>query len=136
MPTRPKALLQRYDAWEPNTDKHDYQWKLRLLQSLWREEQGFPIGEYRGRPSGNRLAMPEAKEDLVNYLTPTIRGVVTREVDHLKSQDVDEGRLYENLLSSQPLCFNPFGELTDTSAPSKCSATILILCVSAESMPW
>lgn len=112
--TRPKDLLQRYDVWEPDTDKHDYQWKLRLLQSLWREEQGFPVGEHRGRPSGNRVAMPEAVETLVNYLTQPIRAVATREVERLKRQGalLDERRLYDNLLSSQPLCFNLFGELT------------------------
>ena len=79
---KPKDILQRYAALvSASTDQHDYQWQLRLLQSLWREERGFPIGEYRGQPSGNRLAMPEAKETLNNYLTQTIQTVVRREVE-------------------------------------------------------
>ena len=116
MTARPKDILQRHDAWVEN--EKDYQRKLRLLQSLWREEQGFRIGEYRGRPSGNRLAPPEAKQTLNNYLTPTIRTVVRRVVDRLKREGelLGEKRLYENLLSSQPLCFNLFGELTKNLA--------------------
>ena len=55
---KPKDILQHYAALvSASTDQHDYQWQLRLLQSLWREEQEFRIGEYRGQPSGNRLAM-------------------------------------------------------------------------------
>lgn len=36
---RPENVLRRYDVWEPDTDKHDYQWKLRLLQSHWRTDK-------------------------------------------------------------------------------------------------
>ena len=121
MTAPPKDILQRHDAWVEN--EKDYQRKLRLLQSLWREEQGFPIGEHRGRPSGNRLAMPEAKRTLNNYLTKTIRGVVRREVEGPKRHDklgykklYQRPRIYNNLLSSQPLCFNLFGELTKNLA--------------------
>ena len=108
MTDRPEDILRRYAAWE-RSDKHDYQWRLRLLQSLWREEQGFPVGEH-----GNWLAWPQAKQTLDNYLTPTIGAVVGRVVDRLKKQGelLGERRLYDNLLSSQPLCFNLFGELT------------------------
>ena len=116
---RPKDILQRYTALvSASTDQHDYQWKLRLLQSLWREERGFPIGEYRGQPSGNRLAMPEAKKTLNNYLTQTIREVVRWEVEGPKrrGKSFQPPRIYDNLLSSQPLCFNLFGELAKDRA--------------------
>jgi len=59
--------------------------------------------------------MPEAQETLANYLTPTIREVVRKEVeDPIRAQGKLYGRprIYDNLLSSQPLCFNLFGELT------------------------
>jgi len=58
--------------------------------------------------------MPFARETLANYLTPTIRDVVRAEVlDPMKSMDklYREPRIFEDLLSSQPLCFNLFGEL-------------------------
>lgn len=55
-----------------------------------------------------------AKAELANFLTPNIRRSV-RDCIEAKAagsgQLVDEDRLYANLLSSQPLCFNLFGEL-------------------------
>ena len=42
MPSHPKSLLLEYDAWEPSADKHEYQRKLRLLQSVWRAENDLP----------------------------------------------------------------------------------------------
>jgi hypothetical protein len=91
-----------------------FQRQLRSRQSQWREEQGLPIGEHNGRPLGSRLAMPFARDELANYLTPTIREVVSGEVlgasrDRWKLYS--EPRIFNDLLSSQPLCFNLFGEL-------------------------
>ena len=108
MTAPPKDILQRHDAWVENEE--DYQRKLRLLQSLWREEQGLPARKY-----GNQLAWPAAKETLDNYLTKTIRKVVKEEVEGTKqrSKGYQSPRIYNNLLSSQPLCFNLFGELTE-----------------------
>ena len=91
-----------------------FQRRARLLQSLWREEQALPIGEHRGRPLGSRLAMPSAEDDLTNYLTNTVRAVVRREVlDPGRNQGklYAQPRIFNDLLSSQPLCFNLFGEL-------------------------
>ena len=112
MSERPEELLQRYHAWEPKTDERDFQWRLRLLQSLWREEKGLSAGEDHGKARGARLAMPAAKDTLSNYLTPNIREVVRRELDNPGDKLYGAPRIYENLLSSQPLCFNLFGELT------------------------
>ena len=58
--------------------------------------------------------MPWAKETLANYLTETIREVFRTEVlDNPDStqQVFQRPRIFRNLLSSQPLCFNLFGEL-------------------------
>ena len=47
-------------------DKSDFQRKARILQSIWREEQGFSCQEYTDAKGqkylrGSRLKMPEAK---------------------------------------------------------------------------
>ena len=118
MSERPEDLLRRYHAWESDTDKRGFQWRQRLLQSLWREEKGFAAGEDNGKTRGACLAMPEAQDTLSNYLTPNIREVVRGELLN-NSEEKDESRkklysaprIYNNLLSSQPLCFNLFGEL-------------------------
>ena len=115
MTRRPVDLLEKYHALELNTDKFDFQWRARLLQSVWREEQGLDAGEYRGKLRGARLVMPQAQNTLANYLTPTIRDVVRKEVDdpiQAKGKLYGRPRIYNNLLSSQPLCFNLFGELS------------------------
>ena len=60
--------------------------------------------------------MPEAKETLANYLTGTIRTVVRREVDdpgRSRGKVYSKPRIYNHLLSSQPLSFNLFGELSE-----------------------
>lgn len=96
-----------------------FQRATRLRQALWRERVGYPIGLHRGRPLGSRVAMPFAKETLANYLTETVRSVVRHEVIHRPSdseQVYQEPRIFDDLLSSQPLCFNLFGELQQDRA--------------------
>ena len=115
MPKRPESLLRRYDVWEPNTDKFEFQWQSRLLQSIWREKRGLVAGNYRGRVRGAGLKMPEAKTTLANYLNESIRSVVRSKVDDpvkAKGKLFGKPRIYNNLLSSQPLCFNLFAELS------------------------
>ncbi len=72
--------------------------------------------------------MPEAKHALSNYLTETIREVVRSEVlDPTKSAGKLYGkpRIFNDLLSSQPLCFNLFGEmLRDLPLASKTFARL------------
>ena len=103
-----------------SVDKSDFQRIARILQSIWREEQGFSCqGEdldAKGQKylRGSRLKMPEAKNLLSNFITDRIQQVVRKEVcDQTASQGKLFGkpRIFENLLSSQPLCFNLFAEL-------------------------
>ena len=93
---------------------NEFQAEARLRQALWSERRGLKIGEHRGRPLGSRLAMPYAKDTLANYVTDAIRDVVRAEVlDPKKAEGklYREPRIFDDLLSSQPLCFNLFGEL-------------------------
>jgi hypothetical protein len=96
--------------------RSDAPWQrvLRLSQARWRERQGLAIGERSdGTPLGSSLALAEAERDLFNYLTPAIRKEVKAAVDGAKGEGqlIQADRAYANLLSSQPLCFNLFGEL-------------------------
>ena len=58
--------------------------------------------------------MPWAKETLSNFMTETAKQAVRNEVlDPIRSKGKLYGkpRIYDNLLSSQPLCFNLFASL-------------------------
>jgi len=104
-------LAKRYLAYEQSDNS--FQRKTRLLQSMWREENGYEAGEHHGKKRGNYLPMPWAKETLSNYLSDTIKQVVQDEVIDNPDDDKLYGkpRIFNNLLSSQPLCFNLFAEL-------------------------
>ena len=60
--------------------------------------------------------MPDARNSLANFLTPGVRSIVREELER-EEAGAGQGKLYgmprlvEDLLSSQPLCFNLFGEL-------------------------
>jgi len=112
-----ESLLEQYRVLE-DSDKNEFQRRARLLQSIWRTEQGYECGTHAGkdgpRPLGSRLAMPWAKETLSNYITPTIRDVAREEVLNPKRREgklYKKPRIFNDLLSSQPLCFNLFAEL-------------------------
>lgn len=100
------------------TDKSPFQRKARLLQSLWRAERSYECGIHKSRgktrPLGSRLTMPWAEESLANFVTRNIRDVVRSEVlepERSKGKLYGRPRIFNDLLSSQPLCFNLFGEL-------------------------
>lgn len=85
----------------------DFSAYARLLQSKWREKKGFPELKL-----GNFLEIEFAKTTKSNFLTDNIRQLVTKEVANAKKNGglISEPRIWNNLLSSQPLCFNLFGE--------------------------
>ena len=107
-----QELARYYKVFVPSDNV--FQRRARLLQAMWRTEQNFPIGQHHEKPLGSRLAMPWAEETLSNYLTETIRQVVKAEVvdkTRSKSKLYGRPRIFNDLLSSQSLCFNLFGEL-------------------------
>ncbi|HMI84784.1 MAG TPA: hypothetical protein VK550_11875, partial [Polyangiaceae bacterium] len=83
-----------------------------------REARGYVIGTnpYAGgddaTPIGSRLALQSAKDGGANFLTPSIRKAVLDclavPVPH---RMLAEDRLWADLLSSMPLCFNLFGDV-------------------------
>jgi hypothetical protein len=95
-------------------DVSPFQRRARILQAIWREEQGLGCGTHRGELLGSRLVMPDAQQSLANYLTERTRDTVWAEVnDPAQSSGKLYGkpRIFNDLLSSQPMCFNLFAEL-------------------------
>lgn len=106
-------LAKKLHAFQ-NIDGCGFRRRARILQSIWRDEQGYEMGKNGGEGLGSRLPMPWAQDTLGNYLTDAIRDVVVAEV--LSPQRDPEKlyakpRIFNDLLSSQPLAFNLFGEL-------------------------
>ena len=101
-----KELRKKYET--DYYDKTDFASNARLLQSIWRAENGFEFEKY-----GNFLKLDFAKETGANFLTNGIFEIVKLEVKnkHIDRKVIQEPRIWNNLLSSQPLAFNLFGEL-------------------------
>lgn len=80
----------------------------RLLQSMWRERHGFPEKRY-----GNFVETEYARQHKVNFLTDRIGQLVETEIQRSRKTGalISQPRIWDNLLSSQPMCFNLFGEL-------------------------
>lgn len=105
--TRPSIeILKKHNAYYKQDT--DFSALGRLLQSMWRERKKLPV-----EGLGNYLPTDFAKETKVNYLTEKIKILVQYEVCKAKTEGklISEPRIWNNLLSSQPLCFNLFGEL-------------------------
>jgi hypothetical protein len=85
-----------------------YSAHARLLQSKWREKRQLPRGRF-----GSFIETGFATRSRVNFLTDTIKEIVSREVEsaHETGAFIAAPRIWDNLLSSQPLCFNLFGEM-------------------------
>lgn len=122
LPIPPRSVLDRFDVAEPQDTR--FQSCARLLQALWREQQGLAGGCHRRgdaapRAMGSRLA-PEPARAGMNYLRPDIAKAVRRELAYReRGALMDEARAWENLLSSSALVFNLF-------APLKADATLAL----------
>ncbi len=89
----------------------------RFLQSKWRKENEINIGQFKNRKGelitlGNFIDQRDAKSG-ANFLTDNIREVVHAALQNReKGAVIQKDRLLRNMLSSQPMAFNLFGELT------------------------
>ena len=103
-PTKDDRIKYNVD-YPQDTDFSAY---ARLLQSKWRDKKGFPELKL-----GNFIDTEFAKTSKANFLTENIKNLVIQEVANAKKTGglIGEPRIWNNLLSSQPLCFNLFGEL-------------------------
>ena len=110
-----KPLRQKY-----HTDYQEssiFSSNARLLQSIWREKdlQLKEMGTSdRGTYLGGFLPLEKAKQKGLNFLNDTIFNVVKREIESKEAKSlIMEPRIWNNMLSSQPLCFNLFAELME-----------------------
>src|ERR1700738_338474 len=112
LPIVPADILDRFHVNEPYDTR--FASGARLLQSIWRERRGLPVGRIKPekgprRRLGSRLT-PEVARTGANFLTPEIAKLAWREAAYREyGAFIDEERLWGNLLSSQPLAFNLFG---------------------------
>lgn len=114
LPLVPETVLRKHKVHQP----HDTRFRAcaRLLQSIWREKQGLPIGYYRTqkgsrRKLGSRLS-GLASATGANFLDADIRRLTRRELAYREpGAMIDEDRVWSNLLSSMPLGFNLLGPL-------------------------
>jgi hypothetical protein len=93
----------------------------RLHQARWREAHGHPIGSQpimppadgrAVRPVGSRLAFDHAVETGANFVTPGALAAAQARVAVVEPhQSFDHQRLWADLLWSQTLAFNLFGDL-------------------------
>lgn len=92
----------------------------RLRQASWRDAQGLPVGSQpivpqpgaAARPVGSRLEFDRARNTAANFVTPAARAAVRERMATVEPhQSIDHRRLWADLLSSQALAFNLFGDL-------------------------
>jgi hypothetical protein len=114
LPLVPEYILKAHKVNEPSDSR--FMAAARLLQALWREEKALPIGVHRN-PHGKRRKLGSRLDDECgkqgrNFLTPEIAKLAFRESVYREiGAMIDQERLWTNMLSSQPLCFNLFGGL-------------------------
>ena len=113
-------VCESADVVANDTETTEFKRNTRLLQALWREKQALPIGSQPMRPRegkptrplGSRIELEAARASGANFLTDCVRDAVSNRIANPQPhQTLDEDRLYCDLLSSMPLCFNLFGEL-------------------------
>ncbi len=123
-PTRQE--LEAAHCWE--ADDHipgrpamtEFRRRTRFHQARWREANGLPIGSqpYAARPGaparpvGSRLPLDYATQSGANLLGPSAREAARSRTSVIEPhQSFDHQRLWADLLSSEALAFNLFGDL-------------------------
>jgi hypothetical protein len=94
--------------------------RTRLHQARWREREGHPIGSqpYAPRPGvdprpvGSRIPLAYGRDTGANFTTTdALEAVKARTAIVEREQSIDHQRLWADLLSSEALAFNLFGNL-------------------------
>lgn len=117
--------LRRHRCHEPAADHVPgspeataFKQRARLQQALWRERNNLLIGmepirpsrTRKQRPLGSRIDVLDAYRDESNFIGDPVRRAVSYRVSHPEPHEMlYKDRLYCDLLSSMPMCFNLFG---------------------------
>jgi hypothetical protein len=99
----------------------EFRQRTRYHQAQWREAKGHPIGSQpyaprpkgpRARPVGSRIPLAYGRETGANFLTRgALAAAKARTAITEPNQSFDHQRLWADLLSSEALAFNLFGDL-------------------------
>lgn len=116
--------LEKVDAVSGEADVAAFKRRARLHQSQWREKRSIPPGShpmrrvddkhFRKHPRilGSRIELDRAYALGENFIsTAALEAVRFRLAAKEPHQTLDADRLYSDLLSSMPMCFNLFGDL-------------------------
>ena len=119
--------LEAAHCWEADDrvarrpDMTDFRRRLRYHQAQWREAHGHPIGSQPISPKpdskavrlvGSRLPLDYARETGANFVTAGARDAANARLAAKEPhQSLDAQRVWADLLWSQALCFNLFGDL-------------------------
>lgn len=101
---------------EPVAGDSSWQRTARRRQSQWRLMQGLQAGLHNGRLLGSRLTPEDgAPPQLAGYVTAAAKRQVQLAVrDAIQTGALlSRPRLWVDLLSSQPLCFNAFADMAE-----------------------
>lgn len=121
--------VERTDFVPGRPDVTAWRRSARLHQHRWRERHGWPVGAMPGgrrtRPVCSRVDESFARERGVNFLHASSLAAAmwrVRPENAEYAQTLDDGRLFCDLLSSMPMCFNLFGPLW--AAPRLATAVV------------
>lgn len=110
---------ERVDTVPGDLETTAFKQRARRHQSEWREARGLRPGTHPVRPSddhwrfiGSRIDIREAYETGANFVTVGAKAAADERLANPEPhQTLDRDRLYGDLLSSMPMCFNLFGPL-------------------------
>lgn len=114
--------LESVDILPSDPETTAFKRKARLHQALWRERNGLEIGTQPMKPAedekfrllGSRINLAYARQTGANFLSNEVQRAVNHRLSHREPhQMLNEDRLFCDLLSSMPMCFNLFGYLRD-----------------------
>ena len=116
----PYDRLESVDFVRGDPETTNFKRRARLHQSQWRERLGIASGTQPMRPTsknpgryiGSRIALDRAYERSENFISHAALEAAKYRVAYKEPhQMLNVDRLYSDLLSSMPMCFNLFGNL-------------------------
>ena len=138
--TLTREELEAADSWEAEDEVRrrpamtDFRRRTRLEQARWREAHGHPIGTQPYRPLagkairlvGSRIPLDYGMETGANMVTPGALAAARHRTSFVeREQSFDHQRLWADLLSSEAMAFNLFGDLAaDLAAADKAAHTL------------